>query len=122
MLGADTIVSKGRRILPIAENELQAERCLATLSGCWHTVFTAVVIMQGQSLVHRVVGTRVQFKRLSKLDLKLYIANGEWKDKPGGYAIQGRASAFVIQIRGSYTNVVGLPIFETCALLHGLGL
>jgi septum formation protein len=122
VLAADTVVAAGRRILPKAETEVDARRCLALLSGRRHRVTTAVVLhvpdgRRGERLVQSVVG----FARLSERQIADYLAGGEWRGKAGGYAIQGRAAMFVRVLSGSYSNVVGLPLFETAQLLRGLG-
>ena len=121
-LAADTVVGVGRRILPKAEDEATARRCLALLSGRRHRVYGGVTLAPpGGKSLHRLVTTDVRFKRLSTDEINGYIASGEWRGKAGGYAIQGRAAAFVAWVGGSYSNVVGLPLFETAALLHGAG-
>jgi septum formation protein len=122
ILAADTVVSVGRRILPNAELLEEAEDCLRLLSGRAHRVHTAVAMVTPRgALRQRIVETRVRFKRLSREDRESYLASGEWRGKAGGYAIQGLAGSFVIKISGSYTNVVGLPLYETVALLAGEG-
>ena len=123
VLAADTVVAKGRRILPKAEDMATARDCLDRLSGGRHRVYGAVAIYgaDGRRL-RRVVMTVVAFKRLSQGEIDAYLACGEWHGKAGGYAIQGRASAFIRQVNGSYSNVVGLPLFETAQLLAALGL
>ena len=122
VLGADTVVACGRRALPKACAEAEARACLALLSGRRHAVHGGVCLLHdGQARLRHVV-TRVGFKRLSEAELDAYIASGEWRGKAGGYAIQGRAAAFVRFVNGSYTNVVGLPVFETLQLLRGAGL
>lgn len=122
VLAADTVVGVGRRILPKAETEAQARDCLALLSGRRHRVTTAVVLAlpDGRRL-SRTVETVVTFQRLTEQQLTAYLACGEWRGKAGGYAIQGRAEAFVRFISGSHSNVVGLPLFETAQLLRGIG-
>ncbi|MGE5503169.1 MAG: Maf family protein [Actinomycetota bacterium] len=122
VLAADTVVACGRRILPKAEDERTARRCLGLLSGRRHRVVGGVCLItpDGRELV-RVVTTQVVFKRLSAAETAAYLASGEWHGKAGGYAIQGRAAMLVRQIGGSYSNVVGLPLFETAALLAGAG-
>ena len=122
ILAADTTVAVGKRILPPAEDEATARFCLTLLSGRRHNVYSAVTLLdeQGQPR-HRLVKTSVKFKRLSDAELDAYIANGEWEGKAGGYAIQGLASSFVTHINGSYSAVVGLPLFETRALLEAVG-
>jgi septum formation protein len=122
VLAADTVVACGRRILPKAEDEATARRCLELLSGRRHRVHGGIaVVAPGGRLAMRAVRTSVAFKRLSADEIAAYLASGDWRGKAGGYAIQGRAAAFVRQINGSYSNVVGLPLFETAALLDGLG-
>lgn len=122
ILGADTVVGCGRRILGKAENEAEARRFLSLLSGRRHRVFGGVCLVgpDGRS-VTRIVETAVIFKRLSRPELDAYIQGDEWRGKAGAYAIQGRAATFVRQLSGSYSNVVGLPLFETMAILRGLG-
>ncbi len=121
ILAADTVVACGRRILPKAESPAEVARCLALLSGRRHQVLTALALAHGQKLRTRVVVTRVAFKVLSREDIAAYAAGGEGLGKAGGYAIQGRAECFVRRINGSYSNVVGLPLYETLGLLAGLG-
>ena len=122
VLGADTVVACGRRILPKADDELAARRCLALLSGRRHRVIGGVCIIDPAGHAHtRRTATTVTFKRLQAREIDRYIASGEWRDKAGGYAIQGRAASFVKSLNGSYSNVVGLALYETCALLDGIG-
>lgn len=122
VLGADTVVACGRRVLPKAADEAEARECLKLLSGRRHRVHGGIALINGDGRLHaRVVTTTVVFKRLSGPEIDAYIENGEWHDKAGGYAVQGAAAAFVPKIIGSYTNVVGLPLAETAALLYGLG-
>ncbi|MEX6504886.1 Maf-like protein [Jiella sp. M17.18] len=122
ILAADTVVSVGRQIMPKADLVDDAVANLRTLSGRTHHVYTGVCLIGPRGAVaQRLIETRVRFKRLSRLDLDSYIASGEWRGKAGGYAIQGLAGAFVVRIVGSYTNVVGLPLYETLALLGGEG-
>jgi septum formation protein len=122
VLGADTVVACGRRVLPKADDEATARRCLALLSGRRHRVYGGVCVAHTGGEAHaRLVCTVVAFKRLDEAELSGYIASGEWRGKAGGYAIQGRAAAFVTRIVGSYTNVVGLPLYETAVLLKGIG-
>jgi septum formation protein len=121
-LAADTVVSVGRRVLPKCEIRDEAEACLRLLSGRAHRVHTGLVLVTpGGALRKRLVETRVRFKRLSREEIEAYLGAGEWRGKAGGYAIQGLAGAFVVRLVGSYTNVVGLPLAETCALLAGEG-
>ena len=122
IVAADTVVAVGRRIMPKAAMLDEAAACLRLLSGRNHRVYTAVcVVTPKESYRQRLVETRVRFKRLSKEDLEAYLASGEWRGKAGAYAVQGLAGAFVVKIVGSYTNVVGLPLHETFALLAGEG-
>lgn len=122
VLGADTVVAVGRRTLGKADDEAHARRYLDLLSGRAHQVYGGVCVVtpDGEART-RLVATRVSFKNLSKAEVAAYLASGEWHDKAGAYAIQGRAAVFVRKIVGSYSNVVGLPLFETSALLEGLG-
>jgi septum formation protein len=122
VLAADTVVAVGRRIQPKAETEADARRCLALLSGRRHRVITAAVLRGPDGrLGERVVQSVVGFARLNERQIDAYLASGEWHDKAGGYAIQGRAATFVRFLSGSYSNVVGLPLFETAQLLRGRG-
>jgi septum formation protein len=122
ILAADTVVAVGRRILPKATSEAEAAKCLRLLSDRRHQVITAVTVLTPDSRQHsRAVATAVRFKRLEVKEIAAYLASGEWRGKAGGYAIQGRAAAFVAWLGGSYSNVVGLPLHETVALLRGLG-
>src|SRR2546421_618229 len=122
IVAADTVVAVGRRVMPKAEMLDEAAACLRLLSGRNHRVYSAVcVVTPKESYRQRLVETRVRFKRLSKEDLEAYLASGEWRGKAGAYAIQGLSGAFVVKIVGSYTNVVGLPLHETFALLAGEG-
>jgi septum formation protein len=121
-LAADTVVGVGRRILPKCETLDQAEACLDLLSGRGHRVYTGLAIIAPDGAARRrLVETRLRFKRLSRGEIEAYLANGEWRGKAGGYAIQGLAGAFVERLVGSYSNVVGLPLAETAALLGGQG-
>lgn len=122
VLAADTVVACGRRILPKAETAEEVARCLALLSGRRHQVTTACALAApGHSLRTRIVVTRVSFKRLTAAEIASYAAGGEGLGKAGGYAVQGRAEAFVRSLNGSYSNVVGLPLYETLSLLTGAG-
>ena len=122
VLAADTVVACGRRILPKAETEAQARSCLTLLSGRRHRVLGAVAVEGPEGRTHRcIVVSVVRFKRLSAREIEAYLAGGEWQGKAGGYAIQGRAAALVAFVSGSYSNVVGLPLFETVNLLKGAG-
>jgi len=122
VLAADTVVAAGRRILPKAETEAEARRCLALLSGRRHRVITAVVLRSPDARRgERIVQSVVAFARLTSRQIDDYLASEEWRGKAGGYAVQGRAAAFVAFLSGSYSNVVGLPLFETAQLLRGVG-
>lgn len=122
VLAADTVVGVGRRILPKAETAEEAEACLRLMSGRAHQVITGVCVRAPDGRkASRAVMTRVRMKRLSKREIAEYLACGEWQGKAGGYGIQGRAGAFILSLNGSYTGVVGLPVYETKALLEGLG-
>lgn len=122
VLAADTVVGVGRRILPKTEAREEAEACLDLLSGRSHRVFTGVALKapDGQ-LTSRLVETRVKFKVLSREERDTYLDSMEWKGKAGGYAIQGRAGVFIVNLIGSFTGVVGLPLYETINLLTGAG-
>ncbi|MEM9139184.1 MAG: Maf family protein [Pseudomonadota bacterium] len=121
ILTADTVVSAGRRILGKPADRDEARAFLTLLSGRRHRVTTSVCIQGSGQTRQRTVETRVKLKRLSPTEIDAYLATGEWQGKAGGYAIQGAAAAFVPEIFGSYTNVVGLPLVETANLLTGLG-
>jgi septum formation protein len=122
IVAADTVVAVGRRILPKAEVSDEALNCLRLLSGRSHRVYTGIcVVTPSGKLRQKLVETRVRFKRLSREDLDAYLASGEWRGKAGGYAIQGLAGTFVVKLVGSYTNVVGLPLYELVGLLAADG-
>lgn len=121
-LAGDTVVALGRRILPKAEDEATARRCLELLSGRRHRVFSAVALRAPDgSLRDRMSETSVRFKRLSLEEVAAYLANGEWHGKAGGYAIQGVAEGLIAWIEGSHSGVIGLPLYETRALLRSAG-
>ena len=122
VLAADTVVAVGRRILPKADDPAEARSCLELLSGRAHRVHTAVALAAPNgTLRERHVETRVRMKRLAEPEIAAYLRSGEWRGKAGGYAIQGLAGAFVLSLVGSYGAVVGLPLYETAALLEGAG-
>lgn len=122
LVAADTVVAAGRRILPKCELASEAEECLHMLSGQSHRVFTGLHLITPRGAArHKLVETRLRFKRLSRAEIARYLESGEWRGKAGGYAIQGRAGGFVIRLVGSYTSVVGLPLYETASLLTGEG-
>lgn len=119
VLAADTVVACGRRILPKAETQAQARRCLELLSGRQHQVLTGIALIDAHDVTwRRVCVTRVVFRRLHSDEVEHYMALGEWRGKAGGYAIQGYAECFVKSLNGSYSNVVGLPLLETALLLR----
>ena len=122
VLAADTVVACGRRILPKASDRETARSCLELLSGRRHRVHGGIALAgPDDRLTLRRVDTQVAFKRLSEAEIAAYLCCGEWLGKAGGYAIQGRAAALIRWVRGSYSNVVGLPLFETAQLLAGRG-
>jgi septum formation protein len=122
VLAADTVVAVGRRVLPKVQGEADGRACLDLISGRAHRVLTGIAVVgpDGRS-ARRLVESRVHFKRLSVAETTDYLASGEGMGKAGGYAIQGRAGAFVTTLQGSYSGVVGLPLYETANLLAGLG-
>lgn len=123
IIAADTVVACGRRILPKAETEAQARRCLALLSGRRHRVDTSLCLIDAAGHVYlRVTETAVRFRRLDQHDIAAYLASGEWRGKAGGYAIQGRAAAFIPWISGSHSAVIGLPLAEAGTLLAHAGI
>ena len=120
ILAADTVIAVGRRILPKAELLDEAAQCLRLLSGRNHRVHTTVcLVTPKEAFRQRHVETRVRFKRLSEQDIEAYLASGEWRGKAGGYAAQGIAGTFLVKIVGSYSNIIGLPLYETITLLGG---
>jgi septum formation protein len=122
LLAADTVVAVGRRILPKPDLLEDAAACLRLLSGRAHRVYSGVCVITPRDAVRtRLVETRVRFKRLSNEDIDSFLASGEWRGKAGGYAIQGIAGSFVVKLVGSYTGVVGLPLYETMTVLQGEG-
>jgi septum formation protein len=122
IISADTVVSVGRRILPKCEIVDEAAQCLGLLSGRAHRVHTAVCLITPKGARRsKLVETRLRFKRLSRAEIESYLASDEWRGKAGGYAIQGRAGAFALKLIGSYSSVVGLPLYETMSLLAGEG-
>ncbi len=122
ILAADTVVAVGRRILPKPDLVSEASSALHLLSGRSHRVYTGVcLITPDGKLRQKIVDTKVRFKRLSGADIESYLASGQWRGKAGAYGIQGIAGSFVVKLVGSYTNVVGLPLYETVNLLGGEG-
>jgi septum formation protein len=122
ILAADTVVACGRRLLPKAEDEATARRCLTLISGRRHRVYGAIAVIAptGKTAV-RLVTSQVMFKRLSQAEIDHYIDSQEWRGKAGGYAIQGLAAAHIRSLSGSYSNVVGLSLFDVRQMLVGLG-
>ena len=122
VLAGDTVVAAGRRILPKAEDEATARRCLELLSGRRHTVLSAIALRAPDgTLREKMSETAVKFKRLSAEEIDAYLASGEWDGKAGGYAIQGAAEGLVSWLQGSHSGVVGLPLYETRILLKSAG-
>jgi len=122
VLAADTVVACGRRILPKPVDSATARSCLMLLSGRRHRVHSGIALAgPDERLTLRRVDSQVAFKRLSEAEIAAYLCSGEWRGKAGGYSIQGRAAALIRWVSGSYSNVVGLPLFETAQLLAGRG-
>ena len=122
VLGADTVVAVGRRILPKVEDEDTLRACMKLLSGRRHRVLTGVALaIPGGAMRERLVETMIAMKRLSDEEIAYYAAHGEWRGKAGGYALQGYGEVYVRHIAGSYSNVVGLPLAETRVLLKSAG-
>jgi septum formation protein len=122
VLAADTVVAAGRRILPKAEDADEARRCLLSLSGRRHRVHSAVTVIAADGTArHRLATSVVAFKRLEEAEIAAYLDSGEWRGKAGGYAIQGRAEALIRFLSGSHSAVMGLPLYETRALLRAAG-
>ena len=122
VLAADTVVAVGRRILPKAETDAEARHCLTLLSGRRHRVLSAVTLIDRHEQPHHRLSTSIlTFKRLGMEEISAYIECGEWQGKAGGYAIQGRAEAFVRHLAGSHSGVMGLPLYEARALLLAAG-
>ncbi len=122
VLAADTVVAVGRRILPKVEDEETLRACMRLLSGRRHRVLTGVALaVPGQRIRHRLSQTMIAMKRLSEEEIDFYAGHGEWHGKAGGYALQGYGEVYVRHIAGSYSNVVGLPLAETRALLKSAG-
>ncbi|CAN5371996.1 Maf family nucleotide pyrophosphatase [soil metagenome] len=122
ILSGDTVVAVGRRILPKTEDAAEARACLALLSGRRHRVFSAVTLIDATGKArHRLSENIVTFKRLHAAEIDTYIAGDEWRGKAGGYAIQGTAAGLIRATQGSYSGVMGLPLFEVRALLLAAG-
>lgn len=123
VLGADTVVAAGRRILPKTDDEAEARSCLTLLSGRRHRVHSAVTLIDAAGVArHRLSTSIVRFKRLTEAEIEAYLAGGDWRGKAGAYAIQGYAESWVATLIGSHSGVMGLPLFETRALLGAAGL
>ncbi len=122
ILAADTVVGVGRRILGKPKDADDAAAMLRLMSGRAHRVYSGIAVHRPDgTLTHRLVEARIKFKRLSAREIDGYVHSGEWDGKAGGYGIQGLAGVFVLSLSGSYTAVVGLPLYETAALLEGAG-
>ena len=122
ILAADTVVACGRRILPKAETEEQAHKCLKLLSGRRHHVYGGICMITDEGhQITRLCDTIVKFKQLTKEDIETYIQSEEWHGKAGGYAIQGLAASHISFTQGSYSNVVGLSLYDTMQMLRGNG-
>jgi septum formation protein len=122
VLAADTVVACGRRILPKTETEKDARKCLELLSGRRHHVYGGIALRTPDGkLIKRICDTVVLFKKLSLTEINDYLQSGEWRGVAGGYAIQGRAAVFIKTLRGSYSNVVGLSLYDTMIMLDGVG-
>jgi septum formation protein len=120
VLAADTVVALGRRVLPKAETIEQASDCIRLLSGRAHRVYTSVCLVRAGSAAQlRVTEARVRFKSLSEAEIRAYLNSHEWQGKAGGYGIQGIAGSFLVKMTGSYSAIVGLPLYETAAMLAG---
>ena len=123
VLGSDTVVAVGRRIIGKAEYSDEALAALHLLSGRSHWVYTGICLISPSGKMRlKVAETKVRFKRLTREEIDAYVASGQWRGKAGAYGIQGIAGSFVQKLTGSYTNVVGLPLYETANLLSGEGL
>ncbi len=123
VLGADTVVAAGRRILPKTDDEAEARACLQLLSGRRHRVYSAVTLIDAAGVArHRMSTSIVRFKPLTVAEIEAYLAGGDWRGKAGAYAIQGYAESWVAMLMGSHSGVMGLPLFETRALLTAAGL
>jgi len=120
VLAADTTVALGSRILGKPASREEAAEMLAALSATRHEVLTAVALQQGEWLESALSVSEVEFKKLTDEEIRQYVATGECDDKAGAYAIQGRAARFIIELRGSYTGVMGLPLYETSQLIDKL--
>jgi septum formation protein len=122
VLCADTTVALGREILGKPADEADARRILQQLSGQTHRVLTAVAVQSGRKRVQAVSESWVRFAPMSAAQIKAYVASGEPMGKAGAYGVQGRAASHIEQIRGSYSGIMGLPLFETATLLRSVGI
>lgn len=122
ILGADTIVARGRLIIPKPKDAIEAHKYLKLLSGRRHVVYTGICIINGDKYLKKVVQTKLKFKLLTNQEIDNLIISNEWKDKSGGYALQGVAGAYISWISGHPSNVIGLPVHETYKILSGIGL
>ena len=123
VLAGDTVVARGRMILPKAEDEATARQCLTLLSGRRHRVLGGIALRLADGRIRsRLVTSSVTMKRLTARDIEAYIATGDWQGKAGGYAIQGPAAALIRHIDGSYSNIVGFSLYDVAAMLAGNGL
>lgn len=123
ILAGDTVVARGRLILPKAEHEDDARRCLELLSGRRHRVLGGIALRLADGrVITRLVTSRVTIKRMTRDDIEGYVLTGDWQGKAGGYAIQGPAAAFIRHIEGSYSNIVGFSLYDIAAMLRGNGL
>ena len=122
ILGADTIVARGRLIIPKPKDEIEALKYLKLLSGRRHVVYTAICIINGDQYLKKIVQTKLKFKLLTNQEIDNLITSNEWKDKSGGYALQGVAGAYISWISGHPSNVIGLPVHEIYKILSGIGL
>jgi len=122
VVGADTVVALGQRVFGKPETEAEAARMLGRLSGRAHRVLTGVAVRAPDGrTASRLSETRLRWKRLTTAEIDTMLKSGEWRGVAGGYRIQGRAAGFTLELQGSYSGVVGLPLYETLALLEGLG-
>ena len=121
ILGADTIVARGRLIIPKPKDEIEALKYLKLLSGRRHVVYTGVCVIKGDKCLKKIVQTKLKFKLLTNHEIDNLIISNEWKDKSGGYALQGVAGAYISWINGHPSNIIGLPVHETYKILSGIG-
>ena len=122
ILCSDTTVAVGRNILGKPADAAEAASMLRALSGTTHRVLTAVAVQQGRKRVHALSVSKVTFAVLTLAQIRAYVASGEPMGKAGAYAVQGRAAAFIEHISGSYSGIMGLPMFEAAQLLRSVGI